>query len=160
MALQLPWPSQQGVAGPQVCPKSAHPAPLWPAAPPSPLLPPAPPPAPPPDPPAPLLVQLPRIEPTGTIHCTPVQQSAVVVQAPPPATQVVPQRRWPVESGTQGEPLQQSCADAQAPPALTQVVIALQRGMPVPSSLQQSFPEVQAQQSLRVELTEQPPLLL
>jgi len=49
---------------------------------------------------------------------------------------------------------------AQAPPAITQAAMALQRGTPTPSSMQQSFPEVQAQQSLRVELTEQPPLPL
>jgi hypothetical protein len=65
-----------------------------------------------------------------------------------------------VESGTQGAWLQQSCADAHAPLDGTHAAIALQRGTPAPSSLQQSFPEVQAQQSLRVELTAQPPLLL
>jgi len=105
-------------------------------------------------------VQLPRIEPAATTHRVPVQQSAVVVQSPPPVTQVEPHRRWPVASGTQGASLQQSCAEAHAPPGATQAAIELQRGTPVPSSLQQSLPEVQAQQSFRVELTEQPPLLL
>jgi hypothetical protein len=105
-------------------------------------------------------VQLPRIDPTVTAQRIPVQQSAVVVQGPSAATHAEPHRRWPVASGTQGASLQQSCADAHAPPAATQAAIALHRGTPLPSSLQQSFPEMQAQQSFRVELTEQPPLPL
>lgn len=149
MALQLPWPSQQATVGPQVWPNSAQPVP-----------PPAPP-VPPPLPPAPLpALQVPLIEPGVTAQRMPVQQSAVVVQEPPPITQAEPQRKWPVASGTQGASLQQSCAEAQAPPAVTHAAIALQRGTPFPSSLQQSFPEVHAQQSLRVEFTEQPPFPL
>jgi hypothetical protein len=90
----------------------------------------------------------------------PLQQSAVVVQAPPAGTHIEPQCKWPIASGTHGAWLQQSFESAHAPPVGTQVAIALQRGMPAWSSLQQSLPLMQAQQSLRVEFDEQPPLPL
>jgi hypothetical protein len=53
--------------------------------------------------------QVPFVEPVGTMHEVPRQQSAAMVQPPPSGTQVVlPQRRTPLASGTQAVLLQQS----------------------------------------------------
>src|SRR5581483_1347787 len=64
-------------------------------------------------------VHVPWSWPGGTMHVTPVQQSAVVVQTPPAGTHIEPQCRWPIESGTHGARLQQSLASAHAPPSGT-----------------------------------------
>jgi len=65
-------------------------------------------------------------EPGGMVQVRPPQQSEVDVQTPPDATHMVPQRRTPLESGTQGSPLQHSAENLHWPPAAIQ-----QGGTPV-----------------------------
>jgi hypothetical protein len=97
-------PLQQSEVTLQLCPYCAHgplPLPPVPPVPPAPLPPvPAPPPvpplpAPPPVPPVPPLppvgggmLHVPMVEPIGVTHVEPTQQSPVIVQPPPPGTQL------------------------------------------------------------------------
>ena len=93
---------------------------------------------------------MPLTDPGVGWHNTPVQQSPLVVQAPPAGTHELPHVSLPVTgSGRQGSRLQHSPENEQLPPVGTQAASALQRGMPVGSSWQHSLPLMQAQQSLR-----------
>jgi hypothetical protein len=105
----------------------------------------------PPVPPVPpeLPPQVPASAPGGTTQRRPVQQSAFVVQRLPDETQVEPQCRAPVASGTHGAELQQSPENEHEPPAGTHCPRPLQRGIPTASGTQHSFPEMQPQQSAR-----------
>jgi hypothetical protein len=95
------------------------------------------------------LPHVPDNDPGGTVHTSPVQQSAFVVQVWPDMWHIAPQRSVPVESGTQGSPLQHSPENEHTPPGMTHAASALQRGMPVLSGTQHSLFAGQAQQSLR-----------
>jgi hypothetical protein len=73
------------------------------------------------------LTQVPLSDPGGTSQANPVQQSAVVVQAPLSGTQLTAKHlSAPLASGTQGRlgvlgmGGQQSAVEAQAPPGWTQ----------------------------------------
>ena len=84
--------------------------------------------------------QVPEVDPGGTWHTLPAQQSAVTVQPPPdgmhtgpPPSRPIAQRSCPVLSGTQGTPLQQSPVKAHVSPPGRHVPPP-QRGKPNGSS--------------------------
>ena len=98
---------------------------------------------------------MPLTDPGVGWHKAPVQQSALVVHAPPAGAHELPHVSLPVVgSGRQGSRLQHSPENEQLPPVGTQAASALQRGMPVGSSWQHSLPLMQAQQSLRLLVVE------
>src|SRR5689334_11721245 len=106
---------------PRFVQQSASPVHVWPywpqVVPPPPVLPSVPPPVLPPSGVA-AAPQVPLLEPVGTTHGSPLQQSAVVVHAPPVAMHcVAPHTKGgePDGFGTHGL-LQQSALDAQAVP--------------------------------------------
>jgi hypothetical protein len=73
-----------------------------------------------------VLPQVPTVEPGGTIHSVPRQQSPLIVHEPPAGSQVVAaQRSTPEESGTHGMTvpgaLQQSKESAQVSPVFRHV---------------------------------------
>lgn len=170
-------PVQQSAAPWQPCPYCAQgtlsePAPPWPPAPVAePPLPPLPVPLAPlpltPVPPAPALPDAPPLPPgvpggTLQVPCKdpglvtqldPRQQSPVIVQPPPAATQLdAPQCSAPPASATHGRSSQQSSADAHVSPAARHLSPSpLQRGTPSRSSWHTpEFPGA-AQQSLRAD---------
>lgn len=89
----------------------------------------------------------------------PAQQSALMVQLPPegmqmgpPPSGVVPQRSWPVLSGTHSAPLQQSPENAHVSPFCRHAA-ALHRGTPSASSWHASELPGAPQQSFGAEET-------
>src|SRR5579883_607041 len=64
--------------------------------------------------------QVPASWPRGTVQGSPAQQSESATQVWPTVPQLVPQRSWPLPSGTQGAPPQHSDEKAQIWPAAMQ----------------------------------------
>ncbi len=96
--------------------------------------------------------QIPLVEPMATMHDSPAQQSALMVQPPHAGTHAPPVRQTngPPASpgfGTQGSPPQQSALEEHACPAPTQLT-PVQRGTPMRSVLHVSIvSQLPAQQS-------------
>ena len=83
---------------------------------------------------------VPFVDPTGTWHVPPGQQSASVVHGPLTGMHVSQLHlSAPVESGTHGFPPQQSSESAHAPPQAMHPVASWQRGTPSGSSSQFDF---------------------
>jgi hypothetical protein len=97
------------------------------------------------------VLQVPVTEPSVVTQLEPRQQSPVIVQLPPAATQLsAAQRSTPLSSAVHGLLSQQSSADAQVSPAARQVLPRpLQRGTPNRSSWHTPELPGAAQQSLR-----------
>lgn len=107
--------------------------------------------------------QRPTVEPGERWQIAPGQQSALIVHAPSPGTQLGSpppgggkQRSAPLSSGTQGALSQQSAADAQVSLAALHSPTPRQRGTPSPSSLHiMNLGVSEPQQSERADELEQ-----